>query len=106
MEQSDGSFLFTTFSSASSLAYTLAGNLTVAANANANVFCFGIASDTFQTQTFSPTVSSTDLLLPATPDADISLCLGRMLDALLIYYNPNATGADFVKLIEYSHYKT
>lgn len=105
VELVNGTYHFTTFVSAATLAYTLAANLPLAAKKNGNVFCYGVVGDSFQDQIFKPTINQVDFSLPASPNAESNLYTCLMMDAPLIYYNPNGTGADILKTIEYSHCK-
>lgn len=106
VELANGNWHVTTFSSAATLAYTLAANLPSAAKKNGNVFCYGVVGDAFQDQILKPTINTANLSIPASPSNDsdaLYTCL--MMDAPLIFYNPNGTGADIVHSISFSHNK-
>lgn len=104
VELNDGSWHVTTFSSASTLAYTLGVNLPVAAAAGNKVFCYGVIADAFHDNQDHTLTANAQVVFPS-GDVTGSICCGRTAGAPILFYNANATNASTLNYLMWAYSK-
>lgn len=100
----NGNWHVTTFSSAATLAYTLAVNFPSAAASGNKVFCYGVVGDSFHANYSFTLTASAQVVVPS---GDVTACVvrGRSLGAPVIFYNANATNASTLDYLEWGYSK-
>ena len=100
----NGNWHVATFSSASTLAYTLGTNLSAAASAGNKVFCYGVVGDTFHANYSFALASGAQTVIPS---GDVTGCVvrGRSLGAPVLFYNDNATNASTLDYLLWGYSK-
>lgn len=102
-----GLYVFDTVSSISTLAVTLSTNLSLALTAGADVWMFGIYTDTDpKTGVAHPLFSNAATATDRTHNEDlIGVCCSHEQDEPLLLYSTNGTNAGVIEMAVYAHTK-
>lgn len=104
VQLSNGNWHVATFSSASTLAYTLGTNLPSAAAAGAKVFCYGVIADAFHDSYDFDLASGGQTVVPS-GDVTGTVVRGRSVGAPVLFYNGNATNASTLNYLMWGYSK-
>lgn len=104
LQQDNGTWHVTTFSSAATLAYTLAANLTYASAAGSKVFCYGVIGDAYHDNSDYASGAAAQTVFPS-GDVTGSLACGKTAGAPLLIYNANASNASTLDYVLWAYSK-